>query len=272
MNVIDQAFIDSLQAPASIGWWRLRIRGAIVTSGKDAFVAGADLVTMENNLDATADDPVDVLFDKYASLSRAVPPRRDLRQAIRGGDQRHCDGRRLRAVPGLPPPRHVRCARHAVVGLPEVQVGLVPGAGGTQRLPRLIGISRRAALSARRQERRCRQQALKAGLVHELAAPAELLAAAKRWLLGETKGRPAPCSRGTKGLPIPGGNRRRRARGAGLRGGQHDAAGQHLPQPAGAAGDPELRLLKARLLPIDKGCASRPSTCSTWHAARCRAA
>ena len=72
MNVIDQAFIDSLGACIDRVVSDSSIRGAIITSGKDAFVAGADLVTMENNLDAMADDPVDVLFDKYATLSRAV--------------------------------------------------------------------------------------------------------------------------------------------------------------------------------------------------------
>jgi 3-hydroxyacyl-CoA dehydrogenase/enoyl-CoA hydratase/3-hydroxybutyryl-CoA epimerase len=46
------------------------IKGAIVTSGKEAFVAGADLMAMEANLDSTADDPVGVMFEKYGSLSR----------------------------------------------------------------------------------------------------------------------------------------------------------------------------------------------------------
>ena len=70
MNVIDQAFMDSLQGCID----RVRddpaIKGAVVTSGKEAFVAGADLMAMEQNLDRTADDPLPVLFEKYGSLSR----------------------------------------------------------------------------------------------------------------------------------------------------------------------------------------------------------
>ena len=45
MNVIDQAFIDSLQAGVDRVKSDATIRGAIVTSGKDAFVAGADPVS-----------------------------------------------------------------------------------------------------------------------------------------------------------------------------------------------------------------------------------
>ena len=51
MNVIDQAFLDSLDACTARLASDAAIRGAIVTSGKAAFVAGADLVTMEENLD-----------------------------------------------------------------------------------------------------------------------------------------------------------------------------------------------------------------------------
>jgi hypothetical protein len=59
MNVIDQAFIDSLQRGIDRVAGDAAIKGAIVTSGKEAFVAGADLLAMEANLDQTADDPVD---------------------------------------------------------------------------------------------------------------------------------------------------------------------------------------------------------------------
>jgi 3-hydroxyacyl-CoA dehydrogenase/enoyl-CoA hydratase/3-hydroxybutyryl-CoA epimerase len=204
MNVIDQAFIDSLGACIDRVVSDSSIRGAIITSGKDAFVAGADLVTMENNLDAMADDPVDVLFDKYATLSRAVrrvetcgkPIVAAINGIAMGGGFELCLACHYRVMSDAP---------GIVVGLPEVQVGLVPGAGGTQRLPRLIGIV--AALPYLLEGKSVgAAKALEAGLVNEVAAPAELLAASKRWLMGETKGQPSAVNPwDVKGFKIPGG-------------------------------------------------------------------
>jgi len=68
-------------------------------------------------------------------------------------------------------------AEHAVVGLPEVGLGIIPGCGGTQRLPRLIGPTRAKELifTARRIGA---EVALGWGLVSQVVPAAELLAAA----------------------------------------------------------------------------------------------
>ena len=58
MNVIDQAFMDSLDACIERIKSDDKVRGAIITSGKDSFVAGADLMGMEANIDAMAALPV----------------------------------------------------------------------------------------------------------------------------------------------------------------------------------------------------------------------
>ncbi len=70
MNVIDQAFMDSLEACIARMQGDDRVRGGIITSGKDSFVAGADLMGMEANIDAMADMPIEELFASCASLSR----------------------------------------------------------------------------------------------------------------------------------------------------------------------------------------------------------
>ena len=201
MNVIDQAFMDSLQACID----RVRddpaIKGAIVTSGKDAFVAGADLLAMEQNLDSTADDPLPVLFEKYGSLSRVFrnletcgkPCVAALNGTAMGGGFElalACHHRVLADAPGI------------VIGLPEVQLGLLPGAGGTQRLPRLIGIQP-AMPYLMEGKHATPQQALAAGLVHELAAPAEVIERARKWLLGSPR---AAQPWDEKGFRFPGGN------------------------------------------------------------------
>jgi len=87
------------------------------------------------------------------------------------------------------------------IGLPEIQLGILPGAGGCQRLPRLVGV--RAALDmilAGKTERAAK--AFRLGMVDELVHPALLrsvtLAAAKRMMDGWRPHRPGP--RGLAGL------------------------------------------------------------------------
>lgn len=70
--------------------------------------------------------------------------------------------------------------------MPEVQLGLLPGSGGTQRLPRLIGVSTALDMMLTGKQLRPRQ-ALKAGLVDEVVPQAILLQAAVELAL---KGRP----------------------------------------------------------------------------------
>ena len=88
------------------------------------------------------------------------------------GPERLCDGRRLRAVAGLRPPRHGRWASR--IGQPEILLGFPPGGGGTQRLARLLGTG--PAL------RMCLEgaplsphEAREAGVVDEVVPPEEVL-------------------------------------------------------------------------------------------------
>lgn len=90
-------------------------------------------------------------------------------------------------------------APDAVLGLPEVTLGMVPGAGGTQRLPRLIGLAEAIALvcSGRRVKA---PEALKLGMIDALAASNEerdLIAAARAAI------RAAPGKRRLRDLSVP---------------------------------------------------------------------
>ncbi len=72
------------------------------------------------------------------------------------------------------------CAEDSKLGFPEVQLGVIPGGGGTQRLPRLIGSSRAKDLvmSGRHVPA---EEALSMGLVNRVSAPDDVLGSALAW-------------------------------------------------------------------------------------------
>ncbi|MEY2777616.1 MAG: hypothetical protein RLY30_1714, partial [Pseudomonadota bacterium] len=200
MNVIDQSFLDDLHAHATTIREDSSIVGAIVRSAKAAFVAGADLSTMERNLDSMDQDTVETAFEKFFSLSRVIREIELLQKpvvalidgAAMGGGFELCLGCHRRIMSDNP---------RAMVGLPEVQVGLLPGGGGTQRLIRMLGIT--TALPWLLEGKSAGPEAaLKAGLVDEVVPADELIPAATRWILSKpTVTKPWD----EKGYRIPGG-------------------------------------------------------------------
>jgi len=74
------------------------------------------------------------------------------------------------------------------LGLPETKLGVIPGAGGTQRLPRLVGV--RAALEIICQQKEVRaSKAIRIGLVDEVVPPAILLDVARQRVRGLAQGK-----------------------------------------------------------------------------------
>lgn len=72
------------------------------------------------------------------------------------------------------------CGDNAKLGVPEIQLGIIPGAGGTQRLPRLIGPARAKELIFSGRHVRA-EEALRIGLVDRVVPPDEVLDAALEW-------------------------------------------------------------------------------------------
>ncbi len=149
------------------------IVGAVLISGKpDIFIAGADIEEFVQL--RTAAEATQLSRDGQELLDRLERLRIPVVAAIHGA----CLGGGLETVLAC---RYRIASDHpkTVLALPEVQLGLIPGAGGTQRLPRLVGV--RAALDMILTGKNIRaKKALQMGLVNELVHPAILREVALR--------------------------------------------------------------------------------------------
>lgn len=200
MNTMDMKFMDEIAAAIERLATDDSIKGAIFTSGKPVFAAGADLKEMEASLDKADDTPVAGRLRMNASLSKL------LRRMETCGKPVACaiNGTALGGGTEIALACHYRVvsdARGIQLGLPEVQVGLLPGGGGTQRVSRLVGIQAAMPVVMEGQALSA-EKALKMGLVHKVVPADQLLAEARRWLVEE--GDPVqPWDK--KGFRIPGG-------------------------------------------------------------------
>jgi len=194
-NVINQAtmtaFNDAFQAAVA----NAEVKGIIITSAKKDFIAGADLEMVVNMT-----DPQEV-FALTKSLTEGFRKIETCGKPVVAA----INGSALGGGLELTLACHYRVAVNdgaIQLGLPEVMIGLLPGAGGTQRLPRLIGIQK--ALQHILQGTRMRpDKALSEGIIHELVATKEdLIPAAKKAIL-EKGLKVQPWDQ--KGFKIPGG-------------------------------------------------------------------
>ena len=162
------------------------IIGAVLVSGKpDSWIAGADIDELQHV--ATSADGEELsrggqrLLNRLAALPK--PFVAAIHGATLGGGLEVALACRYRVATDHP---------KTVLALPEVQLGLLPGAGGTQRLPRTIGLQ--AALDMMLTGKTIRaKKAWHMGLVHELVHPAILLDTAMRRVRALARGEPTPA-------------------------------------------------------------------------------
>tara|TARA_R110001583_G_scaffold9948_1_gene46372 strand:- start:10864 stop:13053 length:2190 start_codon:yes stop_codon:yes gene_type:complete len=180
MNILSKAAIASLeQAIAQLPL--ASIKGLLITSAKDSFVAGADITEFCDSFAQSAD----TIFDYSMKVHRLFNRIEDLPfptvAAVRG--EALGGGMEL-----------ALCADYRVVteqarlGLPEVNLGIMPGWGGSVRLPRLIGVDN--ALTWMTQGRPMKAaDALRAGVADAVVADDKLAAAALKVLQQAVDGR-----------------------------------------------------------------------------------
>lgn len=161
-----------------------RVKAAVIISGKaDNFIAGADITMLEAA--KTAAELTDmsrqgqVMMDRLARCSRPVVAA--INGSCLGGGLEVALACRYRIATSSPKTR---------LGLPEVQLGLLPGAGGTQRLPRVVGLQQAITLMTTGAQVKP-DKARKIGLVHEVvdtgALEAAAMAAARELAAGSLK-------------------------------------------------------------------------------------
>ena len=162
------------------------VRAIVIRSGKpDNFIAGADITDFTRIRSA---EEGEALVARRARdprpASRPAACRWWLQStAAASGSGRSSRSRAATAWRSDEP--------KTTIGLPEVMLGIVPGAGGTQRLPRLAGLA--TALDLILTGRALKpSRALRAGLVDELCAAPVLLEVARRQALALAEGRLRP--------------------------------------------------------------------------------
>ena len=185
MNVFSNAAIEELGRFAD---WLSQsdVAGVVIRSGKaSAFCAGADLAELETAYDmimaAPAAERDRVAFDHFFRLSQGLrkletagkPVAVAIAGLALGGGAEFALAAHYRVITDQP---------QSTFGLPESLVGLLPGGGGTQRLPRLIGVE--AALPVLLDGARIGgAEAITVGLADALVAPGEEVVAAEHWVL-----------------------------------------------------------------------------------------
>ncbi|OYO26318.1 3-hydroxyacyl-CoA dehydrogenase NAD-binding domain-containing protein [Janthinobacterium sp. PC23-8] len=196
MNVLNAASILAFGEAVQRAIADAAVKGVIVTSSRPEFVAGGDLALLG------------AIKTAQESMATSGPISRILRDLERCGKPfvAAINGTALGGGFELCLACHRRIAADnpkAQFGLPEVSLGLLPAAGGTQRLPRMIGIQQ--ALPFLTEGRKVAPAAaLAAGLVDEVVPADQLLVRAKQWLLAEGP-RSAIRPWDAKGFKFPGG-------------------------------------------------------------------
>lgn len=186
LNALNKATIEELHQAFKALEQDKSTRAIIITgSGEKAFVAGADISEFadfnEQQGAALAAKGQELLFDFVANLTKPVIAAVN-GFALGGGLE-------------LAMAAHIRIASdNAKMGLPEVTLGVIPGYGGTQRLPQLVGKGRANEMIMTAQMIDA-QTALSYGLVNHVTAQSELLHKAEEIAQKITKNSPSAISK-----------------------------------------------------------------------------
>jgi enoyl-CoA hydratase/carnithine racemase len=186
MNALNAAMQDEIRAAATEAAQRDDVRAVVLYGGEKVFAAGADIKEMATRSYADMVTRSEALQASFTAVARIPKPvaAAVTGYALGGGcELALCADVRI-------------AADDAKLGQPEILLGLIPGAGGTQRLSRLVGPSRAKDLIFTGRFVGA-DEALSIGLVDRVVAPDHVYQVAVEWASGFAEG-PALALRAAK--------------------------------------------------------------------------
>ncbi|HZY23223.1 MAG TPA: 3-hydroxyacyl-CoA dehydrogenase NAD-binding domain-containing protein, partial [Beijerinckiaceae bacterium] len=190
MNVIDLAVVDELSQIVETVAADAAIKGCVVASGKEAFSAGADLQMLQGlgvqyeklKRDKGEEAAMQAFFEGSRKLSLVYRRLETCGKPFAAAIHGPCLGGAFELTLACHH-RVVSDADATRVGLPEIKVGLFPGAGGTQRVARLMQTGDALQMLFKGEQIRP-LMAKNMGLVHEVAPRDQIVEKAKAWIRG----------------------------------------------------------------------------------------
>ncbi|MFE0177703.1 enoyl-CoA hydratase/isomerase family protein [Streptomyces sp. NPDC059002] len=186
MNALDIATQDRLKELAAEATRRDDVRAVVIHGGEKVFAAGADIKEMQDMDHAAMIARSGALQESFTAVARIPKPvvAAVNGYALGGGcELALCADFRI-------------AADNAKLGQPEILLGVIPGAGGTQRLARLVGPSKAKDLIFTGRHVKA-EEALAIGLVDRVVPAAEVYEQAHAWAARLAKG-PAIALRAAK--------------------------------------------------------------------------
>ncbi|MBL8674042.1 MAG: enoyl-CoA hydratase/isomerase family protein, partial [Rhodospirillales bacterium] len=194
MNVLNEGSMAAFADAARTAVKDPAVKGVILASAKADFIAGADLEMLVN---ADTSDAAKLMeqFSQLQRMFRAMetggkPWVAAINGTALGGGFEICLACHYRIAADNPKTK---------IGQPEVKLGLLPGGGGTQRIPRLVGVMNAAPVLLEGKDLSV-ADAKGMGLIHEVVPADKLLARAKEWLMAPAGEKVVPAF-AAKGAP-----------------------------------------------------------------------
>ncbi|AMX98714.1 3-hydroxyacyl-CoA dehydrogenase NAD-binding domain-containing protein [Mesorhizobium ciceri] len=207
MNVFTEEAMRELNAIVDKVAGDAAIKGAVITSGKDTFSGGADISLLQKMLTTfaaekgkDAEKATKALFDNAGMMTGLFRKLETCGKPWVSAINGTCMGGAFELSLAC----HGRVAADSdkvKMALPEVKIGIFPGAGGTQRVPRLTD-QQQALQMLTSGQTLSPQKAKSMGLIHEIAEPTRLVETAKAMIRNGLKP-VAPWDE--KGFKLPGG-------------------------------------------------------------------
>ncbi len=179
VNQLSKPFVEEIRDALMSAYGDNEVNAVILTGTEKNFIAGADITEIQQVKDRDSILPLVAQNNRFLNSIEQGP--KPVIAALNG----NCLGGGLEIAMAC----HYRIAAHGIqVGQPEVQIGLIPGAGGTQRLPRLVGLPDALQMIATGQPISS-AEGLKKGCIDEVVPQESLLEkaleVAQRFISGE---------------------------------------------------------------------------------------